>query len=166
MDKQQAKRRKVLQAGLAAPVILTVRPSSATALASNRCLERDALKPTPQKLLCDTPDEWMRWKCQPFELTVPVNGKPTRLSGRKFIKSINGNAYYELDRYSPDTVTPKTCSYVPGAPGIIEHMPSTPSFKHCLVKINSSGTPCAYQWESYSGSNKCTNSCWASLRPK
>lgn len=165
MDKQLERRRRVLQAGLAAPLILTVRPASATALASNRCLVRDDQKPTPPYLLCDNPDEWMRWKCQPCELTVPVNGKPTRLTGRKFIKSINGSCYYELDRYSPDTVVPKTCSYVPGAPGVTENYPSTPSYKHCLVKIDSTGKPCAYHWESYTGTQKCTNSCWASLRP-
>ena len=166
MNQPDLNRRRLIVTGASAPLILTVQPSSATALASNRCLDRDDLKPPPQKILCDTPDEWMRWKCQPCELSVPVNGKTTRLSGRKFIKSISGSCYYELDRYSPDTVTPKTCSYVPGAPGIIEHLPSTPSWKHVLVKINSSGVPCAYHWESSPGSKKCTNSCWTSLRPK
>jgi len=159
-------RRKILTAGIAAPLILTVRPSSATALASNRCMEKDALKPVPSNILSDTPDEWMRWRAQPCELTVPVSGKATKLKGRLFIRNISASSYYELDKYSPNTVTPKTCPYVPGAPGIVESIPSGTAVKNCLVKINASGVPSAYHWETSAGTQKCTNSCWTSLRPR
>lgn len=165
MNEIHQQRRKILKAGVAAPLILTVRPSSATALASNRCLERDNIKPPPSNMLCDTPDEWMRWKCKPCELSVTINGKLTRLTGRQFIPSISRHCYFELDRYQPNTVTPKSCSYVPGAPGIQEHTLAVPE-KHVLVKINTSGVPCAYHWEPMTNAQKCTNSCWTSLRPK
>lgn len=167
MSELNQKRRRVLKAGGAAPLILTVRPSSATALASNRCLQKDNLKPPPLNLLCDTPDEWMRWKCNGCELSY--NGVKLKYSdGTKklFIRSISGRCYYQLDRYSPNTVTPTACSYVPGAPGVVEAWPSTPCVKHVLVKINTSGVPCAYHWETMAGTQKCTNSCWTSLRPR
>jgi len=166
MKQPNSNRRRLIMSGSALPLILTVRPSSATALASNRCLERDNIKPPPSNLLCDTPDEWMRWQCKPCELSVIINGKPTKLTGRLFIRSISGNSYYELDRYQPNTVTPKSCSYIPGSPGVVESTPSVPSTKHVLVKINTSGVPCAYHWETMAGTQKCTNSCWTSLRPK
>ncbi|MEO8037124.1 MAG: hypothetical protein ABI794_00045 [Betaproteobacteria bacterium] len=166
MTQHLKSRRKIVTAGIAAPLILTVRPSSATALASNRCMEKDALKPPPSNILCDTPDEWMRWQTQPCELTVKVNNKMTKLTGRRFIRNITGSCYYELDKYSPNTVTPKTCSYVPGAPGVVENIPSGTGMKYCLVKINTAGVPCAYNWETSVGAQKCTNSCWTSLRPR
>jgi len=160
-------RRKILKAGVAAPLILTVRPSSATALASNRCLERDNLKPPPSNVLCDTPDEWLRMKCNACELSY--NGVKQKYSdGTKklFIRNISGTCYYQLDRYSPNTVTPTTCSYVPGAPGVVEAWPTTPCVKQVLVKIDTTGVPCAYHWEATTVGQKCTNSCWTSLRPK
>jgi hypothetical protein len=146
-------------------LILTVRPSSATALASNTCLDHDRDKPTPSNLLCDGPDEWLRWKCKPCELSVKVNGSFTKLNGRKFIKSIDGSCYYELDQNSPNTVTPKSCSFVPGSPSCQELTSSFPD-KHVLVKIDKLGTPCAYHWETKVDTQKCSNSCWTSLRPK
>ncbi|MCW5625772.1 MAG: hypothetical protein KIT73_13760 [Burkholderiales bacterium] len=143
-------------------MILTIRPASATGALSNGCLQRDAAKPVPSKLMRDSADEWMRWRAPIVKLTVPVNGKSTKLSGN-FIKGFQGNCYYELDKNSPDSVTPKTCSYVPGGPGVSE---SPSYYRYVLVKINSTGTPCAYFWESAPSSQKCTNSCWTSLRPR
>ena len=156
MDKRK---RNLVKAGLAAPLVLTVRTASATAASSAwACIERDAKEatqwPYPEKML-ETPDDWLRMDKDIVE--IKRYGSPSPLSNRRFYLGYDGQTYWELKQTSNgvlgEATTFNTAQY-----GVNRKLGQG----KFLVQ-HQDGQIVTYGWEDKGGKN-ITCSCWTSLK--
>jgi hypothetical protein len=167
MGTTKSTRRKFLSGSVAAPLILTVQSASALptpASSSSLCRTNDlnAAIPPAGYLPLPTadinnpdPDAWLRKEIQIVTLT---QGTPPVAVPGYFVRSLNGSAYYSVNKDDP-TALPQLSTLVPG--GYTETPFST---RRGLVLVDSSGNTVAFQWENSAG-QKISKSCWTSFRP-
>jgi hypothetical protein len=110
-------RRRLLKGSLAAPLVLTVRPASATAVVSaTACLKRCEIlaheKRPPKMSSALHSDEWMRIECHVCRL-APSFGKPY-YSGKYFL-GFDGETYWRLDDRDPYYYPAQPTSHTKGS---------------------------------------------------
>jgi hypothetical protein len=162
MTDRQAARRKLISAASATPLILTVRTASATAVASNVCMDRDKDKPMPVCLTDSASDEWMRGTCTVVKPVCKDSKGKEFVVNKEYIQDYKRSAYYELAKC---LMNPPQLVAFTGMTGFVRWTQT--SAKWALVKIDrTSGNACAWWWEPHPVAHKCTKSCYTSLRPK
>jgi hypothetical protein len=157
MDKAK---RHLVKAGLAAPLVFTVRTASATAASSAwACVDKDAAQalqyPTPPKMLETTADDWLRMNRD--IVRVCQLGKSTPLQNRRFFLGYDGRTFWELKSTSTGTTAEATSMTTS-----THYSYSKLSTGKFLVN-HQDGTVVGWGWEGNGGKN-ITTSCWTSLK--
>jgi hypothetical protein len=110
-------RRRLIKGSLAAPVVLTVRPASATAITSatacfNRC-ETIAKERRPAKFThAKHGDEWMRVECDLYRLS-PAVGKD--FYPGKYFLGFDKHTYWRVDDRNPYYGNPEPSKHTRGS---------------------------------------------------
>ena len=157
MDKAK---RHLVKAGLAAPLVFTVRTASATANSSAwACVDRDAKRaleyPNPKKMLETTQDDWLRMNRD--IVSICQIGKSSPLSNRRFFLGYDGYSWWELKSSTSGTTAEKTT------------MTTSSHYKYSklgtgkFLTNHDKGTVVGWGWEGHGGKN-ITTSCWTSLK--
>jgi hypothetical protein len=153
-------RRRLLKGSLAAPVVLTVRPASATAITSaaacfDRCKTRaDETKP-PKLSRALHSDEWMRVELAECKL-APAVGKPY-YSGKYFL-GFDKYTYWKLDASNPYYAPAQPSNYTKGSC----YAEVTGQKLYGIAYIDKSGTIKGFAWENQSYGSPATWSCYTS----
>jgi hypothetical protein len=157
MDKSK---RQLVKAGLAAPLVLTVRTASATAGSSAwACVDRDAKRaleyPTPTKMVETTVDDWLRNNRE--IVSICQYGRNTPLWNRRFFLGYDGMTWWELKSTSTGTTAEKTT------------MTTSGYYKYSkvgtgkFISYHKDGDVVGWGWEDKGGKN-ITASCWTSIK--
>lgn len=171
MKSDQHSRRRFLSGSAAVPVILTVQSGSAVAATSSACKTRDAAATQPtllpnqpgQSMTGSSPDEWVRRNVQLVK--VKLNGA---LQTPVYFRNRAGTYYYQ---FNGDNVTPTLLNTIgaPRPPGQVigqtveEILVTTNGVRSALIRVNSAGTEVGFFWETSTGGQKITKSCWTSF---
>lgn len=153
-------RRRLLKGSLAAPVVLTVRPASATATGSAvACLKRSeaAAKSDPPAPLAYGPnhDEYMRVTIDLSRL-APERGKAF-YSGKYFL-GFDKTTYWRVDDRRPYERAPKPTEYTKGSC----HEEKTGERLYALAYVDKHGNVVAFGVDQNRNGSPVTTSCYAS----
>src|SRR5262245_54460778 len=153
-------RRKLLKGSLAVPVVLTVRPASATAITSatackDRC-ETRAQEQKPPKMSSDMhSDEWMRCEVEVCRLSSSI-GKPY-YDGKYFL-GFDKVTYWRLDDRNPYYYPAQPTNYSKGSC----YAENTGQKMYGIVYVGSTWDINGFAWENKSYGSPTTWSCYAS----
>ena len=153
-------RRKLIKGSLAAPIVLTVRPATATALTSaTACLKRceiQAHETDPPKI---SPalhnDEWMRVEFDVCRL-APSIGKGYH-SGKYFL-GFDKHTYWRLDDHDPYYTPARPTNHTKGSC----HAEATGQKMYGIAYLDETGTIKGFAWENTSHGSPVTWSCYTS----
>jgi hypothetical protein len=153
-------RRRLLKGSLAAPVVLTVRPASATALTSaTACLHRCEVaaqeKRPPKMSSAAHSDEWMRVEVEECRL-APAAGKD--FYNGKYFLGFDKHTYWRLDDRSPYAWPARPSSYTKGSC----YAEKTGVRMHGIAYIDRSGKVAGFAWENQNHGSPVTWSCYTS----
>lgn len=186
----EVRRRRLLQLGTAAPMVLTLRPGASFG-ASMSCAEKadaaDTARAEAAEKLTVSPDadEWVRAQVDVVELhrvDFGANPQDTLIEGR-YVLGTDGSTYWRVDSGSPGTgpmiasakSTPRVSFGDTGAVGKdapvggeynTSNAIATPIEKRwALIKVDpKTGEPLGYSWEPQAiGGVATSDGCWASM---
>lgn len=168
MGQQNNSRRKFLSTSVAAPVVLTVQPASATVKppsSSSLCRANDALAPLPSAGFLPAPgtgeyapdpDAWLRTEVPVYQLKVNDS-----LVDGQYIKTLSGavgGKYWRID-----TGTIQVSEYTIGGVNIVE-IPIANSARRGLVLVDGSNNVVGFAWQTDVTGQRITKSCWSSFK--
>jgi hypothetical protein len=153
-------RRKLLKGSLAAPVVLTVRPASATGVASAvACLRRceTAAKDYPPAKFsyASHGDEWMRVKVDTCRL-APSVGKPF-WSGKYFL-GFDQHTYWRLDDKDPYNKPAVATTHTKGSC----YAEPTGQSMYGVAYVDGQGKVVGFAWDNKTHGSPVTWSCYTS----
>lgn len=153
-------RRRLLRGSLAAPLVLTVRPASATAITSaTACLARcdiRAQETRPAKLSSALrSDEWLRIEIDEWRL-APAMGR-SFYPGKYFL-GFDKVTYWRLDDRNPYYSPAQPSNYTKGSC----YAEKTGRKLYPLTYVSQTGEVKGYAWENTWGGKHATWSCYAS----
>jgi hypothetical protein len=153
-------RRRLLKGSLAAPLVLTVRPASAQAVASAvSCLKQcgvDALHDNPPKVTYSLrSDEWLRVQFDVCRLAPSIN-KPF-YSGKYFL-GFNKYTYWRLDDQNPLSAPAQETQYTKASC----YAEKTGEKLYGIAYIDNTGTIKGFAWDHQWQDTPVTWSCYTS----
>ena len=153
-------RRRLLKGSLAAPLVLTVRPASATAITSAAaCFDRCGIiaqeKRPPKLAAVMHTDEWMRVECDVFRL-APAMGKD-HYSGKYFL-GFDRHTYWRLDDRNPYHGAAQPSHYTKGSC----YAEKTGQKVYGIAYVDKSGTIKGFAWDNHHHGTPVTWSCYTS----
>ena len=153
-------RRRLLKGSLAAPVVLTVRPASATAQTSaaacfRRCDARAKDYPPSKFSGGAHSDEWMRVKVDVCRL-APSVGKPHY--GGKYFLGFDQHTYWRLDDNDPYNKPAKSSNYTKGSC----YEEKTGQHMYGVAYIDKQGSVVGFAWDNKYQGTPVTMSCYTS----
>ena len=153
-------RRRLLKGSLAAPLVLTVRPASATAVTSataclNRCATQAAETKPPKMSQTLYSDQWMRVGLEVCRL-APSMGKEF-YSGKYFL-GFDKYTYWRLDDSNPYYAPAQPSSYTKGSC----YVEKTGQMMYGIAYVDQTGTLKGFAWENMSYGSPATWSCYTS----
>lgn len=153
-------RRRLLKGSLAVPVVLTVRPASATAITSatacyKRC-ETIAQEKRPAKLAAAMRnDEWMRVECDVYRL-APAVGKDF-YSGKYFL-GFDKHTYWRLDDRNPYYYPAQSSNHTKGSC----YAENTGQKMYAIAYVDRTGSIKGFAWDNHHHGTPVTWSCYTS----
>src|SRR5262245_28839919 len=163
-------RRKLLKGSAAAPLLLTVQPAGAQALAMARgsiglCVRRDQERsqqsPKPAELTGMQTDEWLRTQVDVCELYEQKDAKGLdRIDGNYFLGA-DRTYYWKIDdKVALSSQLASRSDYTVNK--VVAR--KTGQVKQALVYLGPDGVPVGYAWEK-NGGYPISRSCWHSFKP-
>jgi hypothetical protein len=153
-------RRHLLKGSLAAPLVLTVRPASATAITSaTACLDRCKTKAQETKppKMSDTmhSDEWMRCEVEVCRLSSSV-GKP--FYDGKYFLGFDKVTYWRLDDRNPYYYPAQPSNYSKGSC----YAEKTGQKMYGICYFDQTGEMRGFAWDNQWGGSPASWSCYTS----
>jgi hypothetical protein len=153
-------RRKLLKGSLAAPVVLTVRPASATAVTSatacyKRCEEKAQDTRPPKMSHTMHSDEWMRVELDECRLS-PSIGK--NFYDGKYFLGFDKHTYWRLDSRDPYYAPAQPSSHTKGSC----YAEKTGRKMYAIAYCDRDGEIKGYAWENKWHHSPVTWSCYTS----
>jgi hypothetical protein len=153
-------RRRLLKGSLAAPVVLTVRPASATAITSaTACLKRceaKAHETRPPKMSPELhSDNWMRVELHLYKLAPSMKEKPYKGS---FFLGHDKHTFWRLDERDPYVAPAEMTNHTKGSC----HYEQTGKRMYAIAYVDEKGTIQGYAWENKWHASPATWSCYTS----
>lgn len=154
-------RRRLLKGSLAAPVVLTVRPASATAAASaTGCLKvcqanAEGRNIAPMSAVARS-DEWMRVEVETYRL-APAVGKD--FYGGKYFLGFDRQTYWRLDDSNPYYGPAKPTQHTKGSC----YSEKTGQKMYGVGYVGPTGEIKGFAWEGKSYGSPATWSCYTSV---
>ena len=153
-------RRRLLKGSLAVPVVLTVRPASATAFTSataclNRCDIRAQETRPPKMSSALRNDEWLRIEIDEWRL-APSMGR-SFYEGKYFL-GFDKTTYWRLDDRNPYYYPARPSNHTKGSC----HAEKTGRKLYPIAYVDQSGTVKGFAWDNNWGGKHATWSCYTS----
>jgi hypothetical protein len=163
MDSKQA-RRRLLKGSLAAPLVMTVAPSTYAAQSSfTACLARGAGDTKPSLILAayERSDEWLRVPVEIYKVFVlNKKGEPVEQDGTYFLGP-DKLTFFKLDKRRPESEEPKQITEFNAlTPGLTKTLAGQ---RYALAYVTDRGSVVGFAWQSNGGTH-CRHSCWASVK--
>lgn len=153
-------RRRLLKGSLAVPVVLTVRPASATAITSaTACMDRCdkvAKETNPQKIADALhKDEWMRVE---FDVCRVSPGAGKSFYSGKYYLGFDKYTYWRLDDRNPYYMPAVESEYNKGSC----YAEKTGQKMYGMAYVDKTGVIKGFAWENKWGGSPATWSCYTS----